>query len=110
MVASQELENLQAWLSQYASGYLLATRHGEFVTVEAIQQLAESCDELEIEDQKVYMTWANRAASPVQTRFESVVAIPDVINPRIKLESTTLSFDEYMERSPGGLELSSGYL
>jgi hypothetical protein len=110
MVASQELENLQTWLGQYASGYLLVTRHGEFVSTEAIQQLAESCDELEIEDQTVYMTWANRAVSPVQSRFESVVAIPDIINPRIKLESTPLSFEEYMERSPGGLELSGGYL
>ena len=110
MVATQELENLQTWLDQHSAGYLLATSYGEFVAAEAIRQLAESCDELEIEDRKVYMNWTNRATSPVQSEFESVAAIPDTINPRIQLGSTPLTFEEYMERSPGGLELSSGYL
>jgi hypothetical protein len=110
MVATQELENLQIWLDQHSAGYLLATRNGEFTTVEAIQQLAESCDELEIEDSKVYINWTSRDASPVQSRFESIVAIADVINSRIQLDSTPLTFDEFMERSPGGVELSSGYL
>jgi hypothetical protein len=110
MVATQELENLQIWLNQHSAGYLLATRDGELTTAEAIQQLAESCDELEIGDNKVYINWTNRATSPVQSRFESVVAIADVINSRIQLDSTPLTFDEFMERSPGGVELSSGYL
>jgi len=110
MVATQELENLQIWLDRHSAGYLLAKRDGELTTAEAIQQLAESCDELEIEDSKVYINWTNRAASPVQSRFESVVAIADAINPRIQLGSTPLTFDEFMERSPGGVELSGGYL
>jgi hypothetical protein len=110
MVATQELENLQTWLNQHSVGYLLATGHGEFVTTEAIQQLAESCDELEIEGSQVYLNWTSRAVSPTQSRFESVVALPDVINQRIQLGSTPLTFEEFAERSPGGVELSSGYL
>ncbi|HIK15192.1 MAG TPA: hypothetical protein IGS53_07905 [Leptolyngbyaceae cyanobacterium M33_DOE_097] len=110
MVSAQELENLQAWLRQHSSGYLLLSRHGEFITTEAIQQLAESCDELEVEDRRVYLNWTNRTASPVGSAFESIVAIPDAINSRIQLKPTPLTFEEYIERSPGGLELSSGYL
>ncbi len=110
MVAEQELENLRTWLDQYSSGYLLATRGGEFVTPEAIQQLAESCDELEVEERKVYLNWNSREASPVQSELESIVAISDAPNPRIRLEPTPLTFDEYIERSPGRLELSNGYL
>ncbi len=110
MSAVQELENLQVWLNQHSSSYLLATSYGKFMTAEAIQQLAEGCDLLEIEDHRVDLTWTTRTASPVQSKFESVIAIPDVVNPRIRLESTPLTFEKHMERSPGGLELSGGYL
>ena len=110
MATLQELETLQIWLNQHASGYILATSNGEFTTIEAIQQLAESCDEIEIEDCRIDMTWTIRTSSPVKSKFSSVIAIPDVVNSRIGLEATPLTFEEFMRRSPGGLELCSGYL
>lgn len=109
MTSLSDLEPLEAWLNQHF-GDRFAFSRGGFTTVEALRQLAESCDEIEIENDRVYLTWDRRESSSTGSRSQSVVAIPDVVNPRIQLESTPLTFDEFMARSPGGLELCSGYL
>ncbi|BAU16004.1 hypothetical protein LEP3755_65710 (plasmid) [Leptolyngbya sp. NIES-3755] len=110
MASTSDLATLEAWLNQHSVGNQLASSRGGFTTVEEIRQLAESCDELEIEDDRVYLNWNRRESSPSGYRFQSIIAIPDAVNPRIQLKSTPLTFEEFMARSPGGLELCSGYL
>ncbi|MBD1822909.1 hypothetical protein H6F51_10455 [Cyanobacteria bacterium FACHB-DQ100] len=110
MPSPSDLETLENWLNQHATTAQLSFGRGGFTTAQEVRQLAESCDELEIEDDRVSLTWNHRESSPSGYRYQSVIAIPDAVNPRIQLESNPLTFDEFMERSPGHLELSSGYL
>lgn len=109
MVATQELENLQTWLDQHASGYFLSFSKGGVTTAEAVKQLAESCDEIDIEGRRVWMEWTNRQANPSGLRSQSIIAIVDQAR-CIQLEPKPLTFEAYMERCPEKLELSGGYL
>jgi len=110
MPSPSELETLEDWLNQHNVATQLSFSRGGFTTAEEVRQLAASCDELEIEDDRVSLTWNRRESSPSGDRYRSVIAISDTANPRIQLESTPLTFDEFINRSPGHLELSSGYL
>jgi hypothetical protein len=110
MPSPSDLEVLDDWLNQHATGTQLSFGGGGFTTAEEVRQLAESCDELEIEGDRVSLMWNRRESSPAGSRYESVIPIPDAVNLRIQLESSPLTFEQFIERSPGHLELSGGYL
>lgn len=110
MASTEELANLETWLSQHSDGYTLAFGGGGFLTTDEVRQLAESSSSLEVEGQKVWMTWNDNLDSRLDRKFETIVAISNEVRDRVKLGRSPINVEDFCRRSPEPLELFDGYL